>query len=201
MPLKDLVLGDVRYALWVLFGAVGAILIIACANVANLMLAKSDGRHREIAVRTAIGASRARVVRQLLTESLLLSGLGGAMGLGLAYLGLRVLLVRASARHPEDRRRRPRRRRAGVHDVSRPRDRIVVRRRTGAGVDALRSQHAAQEVAGAESGGRMGQQFRGSLAVTQMAFSVVLLIGAAAAGCEVSSNSVESISASTRDTR
>ena len=178
VPIKDLVLGDVRSALWVLFGAVGAILIIACANVANLMLAKSDGRHREIAVRTAIGASRARVVRQLLTETLLLSGIGGAAGLGLAYLGLRALLV---VRPPGI----PRIDAVGL-DGGVLAFTMFLALATGllfgvAPALALTRSDLntpLKEGGWGGSGGRMGQRFRGSLAVTQMAFSVVLLIGA-----------------------
>ncbi len=178
VPMRDFVIGDVRAALWMLLGAVGVILLIACANVANLMLARGDERHREVAVRTALGASRSRIMGQLLTESIVIAVVGGALGTGLAYGGLRVLQASQPAGIPRveqigiD---------GGVFTFT-----LLLTVVTGLAFGLAPALELSRPdlSKSIKDGGRTGsagvgrQRFRDSLAVAQMAFSVVLLIGA-----------------------
>src|SRR5687768_12218090 len=92
-PIKERLLGSSPIVLWTLFGAVGFLLLIACANVANLLLARAADREREIALRISIGASRRRVVRQLITESVVLSAASAALGFALAIKGTALLVA------------------------------------------------------------------------------------------------------------
>ena len=162
--------------LWVLMGTIGIVLLIACANVANLMLVRSESRRQEFAVRTALGAGRGRIAREVLVESLVLSLTGGALGVALAYAGLRLVVATAPATLPR------------VEDISLdPRAMafaIVVSLFSSMLFGALPAlKHAAQHgppLGGAARGAstsRERQRTRNSLVVVQVALAVVLLVG------------------------
>ena len=178
-----LVRGDVRSSLYVYLGAVGFVLLIACANVANLLLVRATGRRREIAIRAAIGGSRARIIRQLLTESVVLSLAGGVLGLFLGWAGIRALLSINTAGLP----------RVGTDGEMVGLDwRVVaftIAVSLGTGIlfgliPALQSSKSDLTSTLKESAGRSGTGFRQNkirsiLVVVEVALALVLLIGSA----------------------
>ena len=182
-PFREAVVSNVRPALLVLAGAVSFVLLIACANVANLLLARAVGRRREIAIRAAIGAGRGRLIRQLLTESVLLSMGGAVLGLALGIVGIRALLSVNTANLP----------RVGQDGVVVGLDWRVLAFTVLVGVltglvfgliPALQASRPDLSATLKEAGGRAGSGFRQNkmrttLVVTEIALSLVLLIGAA----------------------
>jgi putative ABC transport system permease protein len=176
-PLKDSIVGRVRGFLLLLLGAVAFVLLIACVNVANLMLARSNARSRELAVRSSLGAGTARLIRQMLTESLLLSTLGGALGLALAAAGTRNILAALPATLP----------RAGEVGIDARVLLFTVIVTVGAGIlfgllPALRTarRSAYETLKESERGSTAGARRRAqdALVAVQMASALVLLAGA-----------------------
>ena len=176
VPLEKSLLGEVRAPLLVLLGAVGLVLLIACSNVANMLLARSAARHREIAIRTALGARPARLLRQLLTESVLLAVAGGGLGLAAAHWGVDGLLALTGGRIPRADEIRP--------DLAVTAFAAVLSVATGILFGILPARRALDpEIATSlESGGRAasgaGADTRRSLVVAETVLAALLLTGA-----------------------
>ena len=184
LTIRDaIVRGDVKNSLFIYLGAVAFVLLIACANVANLLLVRATGRRREIAIRAAIGGSRGRIIRQLLTESVVLSLAGGLLGLFLGWLGIRALLSINTAGLP----------RVGADGANVGLDWRVVAFTLGISlatgiifglIPALQSSKTDLTTTLKESSGRSGTGFRQNkmrsiLVVVEVALALVLLIGSA----------------------
>ncbi len=182
-PLRDAIVSEARLSLLILAGAVCFVLLIACANVANLLLVRAMGRKREFAIRAALGAGRARLIRQLLTESVLLSLTGGALGLVLGLIGVHVLLAIRPGALP----------RIGEHGSAVGLDWGVLTFTLAVSVltgilfglfPALGASRPDLSAAMNESGSRSGTGFRQSkarslLVVSEVSLALVLLLGAA----------------------
>jgi len=176
--LRQQVTGSVRQALWVLFGVVGFILLIACANVANMLLARASGRRRELAVRLAVGASRLRLIRQLLTESVMLASVGGALGLLLAYWGCKLLIAINPDRIPRATEIRINWYVLGFTVALTLLTGVIFGLMPALSASKLDLNESLKEGGRSASGGVSGGRSRQLLVVAEVALSLVLLIGA-----------------------
>ncbi len=178
VPLHKQLVGNVESYLYMLFAAVGFVLLIACANVAGLLLARVTARHREVAIRMAVGASRWRLTRQLLTESVILSSLSGVLGLLLAYAGIKLLVSLTPSEVP-------RLHEIGLH-VPVFLWTLAISVVTGVlfglapAVQASRTDlnQALKESSGQNTGGSQGSALRNVLVVSEVAVALLLLVGA-----------------------
>jgi putative ABC transport system permease protein len=177
VPMHEEIVGDVRQPLLILFGTAALVLLIACANVANLLLARAASRQRELAIRTALGAGRRRLIAQLLTESLVLATVGGAAGLLLAAWGIQALPSLAPSNLP---------RLTGVRiDTSVILYTSLASLVTGLVFGAAPALQSAAATAGeflkerrGESQGARGRRLRAAVAIAEVAVALVLVIGA-----------------------
>jgi predicted permease len=177
-PIREQITGDFQLALWVLLGAVAMVLLIACANLANLFLADAAGREKEIAIRSALGASRGRLVRQLLIESVVLSFSGGVAGILLGYAGIPLLLSMSPAGLP-----RAREISMDAHVLLFALGLSVLTGILFGLVPAMGASRADLQTALGEGGreaseGARGHRIRSALAVAEVTLSLVLLTGA-----------------------
>ena len=177
-PMKQEVIGNVGNVLWVVMGTIGVVMLIACTNVANLLLVRAEGRHQELAIRAALGAGRARIAREVLSECVLLALMGGVLGIGIALAGLRLLAAIGPANLPR------------LHEISLDVRSIaftlaisLVSALLFGTIAALKSMRPAGSLAHASAGRtasptRERQRGRNLLVIAQVAMAMVLLISA-----------------------
>jgi putative ABC transport system permease protein len=178
IPLPEVATRGVRPTLFILLGAVGFVLLIACANVANLLLAKSAGRQKEIAVRSALGASRFRLIRQLLTESVLLALMSGVLGVALASWGVALLVSAATGNIPRAAEIRVDGRVLGFTLLIAIVTGVIFGLAPALQASRVDLNDALKDTARGSGGGSRRARVRGVLVVTEVALSVILLIGA-----------------------
>jgi putative ABC transport system permease protein len=186
VPMRDLVVEDIRTALLILLGAVGLVLLIACANVASLLLARAAGRQREIAIRAAIGAGRGTIIRQLLVESFLLAAVGAFVGLIAGVAGARALIALSPANLPRAAELAQTSLAGVILDWRLLSFTLVLSIATGVLFGLAPALHLARTDLGAtlkEGGGRgttgaRAARTRGALVVAEISLALVLLVGA-----------------------